>query len=320
MLSRLSNMSDVVNGPILFVTAITVVFMLGITVAMVYFTVRYNRRRNPKPSEIHGHIMLEIVWMVVPMALALGMFWYGWVGYDFMKSPPDDAIQVEVTARMWSWTYEYENGVQTTDALRVPVNKPVKLNLKALDVLHSYYIPAFKIKQDAVPGVDGLYLWFTALQEGSYVVMCAEYCGLQHSTMLSEVRVLPEDEYHAWLAAEGEKVAEMEAALAEGGGEGADLIAIGERLSQTKGCIACHSTDGTRLVGPTYQRLFGRTEMVVTNGQAREIVVDEEYLRKSMLDPNADIVEGFPPLMPSQEGLVTEEEINALIEYMKSVQ
>jgi len=161
MLSSLSNIADAVNGPILFITAVSVFFLVGITAVMVYFTFRYSRRRNPKAEDVHGHTLLEIVWTVIPTLLAFGMFWYGWVGYKFMKDVPADALQVQVTGRMWSWMYEYENGVQT-DVLNVPVGEPIRLNMKSADVIHSYYIPAFKVKQDVVPGVDGLYLWFTA--------------------------------------------------------------------------------------------------------------------------------------------------------------
>jgi cytochrome c oxidase subunit 2 len=157
MLSALSNMADAVNGPILFVTAVSVFFLVGITAVMVYFTFRYSRRRNPNPEDVHGNTLLEVAWTVIPTVLALGMFWYGWVGYQFMKDVPDDAMQVTVTGRMWSWSYEYENGVQT-EVLNVPVGKPVRLNMKSADVIHSSYIPAFKVKQDVVPGVDGLYL------------------------------------------------------------------------------------------------------------------------------------------------------------------
>ena len=318
MLSALSNIAEVVNGPILFITAVSVFFLVGITAVMVYFTIRYSRRRNPKPEDVHGHTLLEIVWTVIPTLLAFGMFWYGWVGYKFMKEVPADAVEITVTGRMWSWLYEYDNGVET-DVLNVPVGKPVKLNMRSLDVIHSYYIPAFKVKQDVVPGVDGLFLWFTARETGEYDVFCAEYCGLQHSAMLSKVRVLPEADFDSWLVEEGAEVAQMKAAL-EAGGEGEGLVLLGQRLATTKGCVACHSTDGTRLVGPSFRGIFGLSETVVTGGAERQIVVDDDYLHLSIVEPNADIVKGYQPLMPPQTGIVNDDEIKALIAYIKSLE
>lgn len=318
MLSSLSNIADAVNGPILFITAVSVFFLVGITAVMVYFTLRYSRRRNPKAEDVHGNVALEVAWTVIPTVLALGMFWYGWVGYQFMKDVPEDAMQVTVTGRMWSWLYEYENGVQN-DVLNVPVGQPVRLNMKSADVIHSFYIPAFKVKQDVVPGVEGLYLWFTAKQTGEYDVFCAEYCGLRHSAMLSKVVVMPEVDFENWLTEEGKLVAEMEAALESGGGETGSLAALGKRLAVTKGCVACHSSDGTRLVGPSFKGVYGMSEVVVTDGVEREIVVDEEYIRRSIVESNADIVKGYQPLMPPQDGIVTDDEVEALIAYIKSL-
>jgi len=319
MLSALSNIADAVNGPILFITAVSVFFLVGITAVMVYFTIRYSRRRNPNPEDVHGHTLLEVAWTIIPTVLALAMFWYGWVGYQFMKDVPEDALQVTVIGRMWSWLYEYDNGVQT-DVLNVPVGKPVRLNMKSTDVIHSYYIPAFKVKQDVVPGVDGLYLWFTARKTGEYDVFCAEYCGLQHSAMLSKVVVMAEGQFEEWLVAEGEEVALLQAALEEGGDDEGALAALGKRLSTTKGCVACHSADGSRLVGPSFKGVYGMSEVVIVEGAEREIVVDDDYLRTSILEPNAHIVQGYQPLMPPQVGIVSDDEIEALIAYIKSLE
>jgi cytochrome c oxidase subunit 2 len=322
MLSALTDVAEHVNGPILFVTAISLLFLIGTTVVMVYLAIRYSRRRNPTPSEIHGHALLEIVWTVIPTLLAFGMFWYGWVGYVFMKSPPADAMNVEVTGRMWSWLHEYENGVQS-DRLVIPVGKAVRLNLHSADVLHSYYIPAFKVKQDAVPGNDKLFLWFTPREVGEWDVLCAEYCGLNHSGMHAFVDVVSQDEFDRWYDAEGAKVAEMKATLAgasAGDGGGAALVGVGRNLSTVKGCVACHSVDGSQLIGPSFKGIYGKEEMVVTAGAERKIVVNDEYIRHSILNPNDDIVKGFQPLMPSQQGLVTDDEVNAIIQYIKSLE
>jgi cytochrome c oxidase subunit 2 len=320
MLSRLSNIADAVNGPIIFIAATSLVLLVGITAVMIYFTVRYHRRRSPVGEDIHGNQVLEIVWTVIPTILAFAFFWYGWEGYKIIKSPPADALQINVTARMWSWLHEYENGVQSAD-LYVPINRPVRLNLSSQDVIHSYYIPAFKVKQDAVPGVPNLFLWFTANQLGDYDVFCAEYCGLSHSRMLSKVHVVTTQEFEAWLNREGAKVAELRQVAAAGTAADEDkLHVLGEQLAKAKGCVACHSMDGSRLVGPTFKGAYGRKETVVTGGQAREITVDDDYIRKSMIDPTADVVQGYQPLMPSQQGLVSEAEIKALTAYIKALE
>lgn len=317
MLSRLSSISDSVNGPILFIAGTSLVMLIGITAFMIYFTIRYSRRRNPHPEDIHGHKVLEIVWTVIPTILAFGFFWYGWEGYKYIKTPPEGAMEVTVTGRMWSWLHEYENGVQSAE-LYVPVNVPVKLNLVSQDVLHSYYIPAFKVKQDAVPGIPDLFLWFSAYETGVYQVFCAEYCGLSHSAMWSKVHVVTQEEFDEWLRVEGEKVVQIQQA-ADSGDTG-NLHILGEALSKSKGCAACHSTDGTKLIGPSYKGVYGKTEIVVTGGQEREIVVDDAYIRNSILKPMDDIVKGYQPLMPSQEGLVNDAEIKALTAYIKSLQ
>lgn len=317
MLSRLSSISDAVNGPMLFIAGTSLVMLIGITAFMVYFTIRYSRRRNPVPEDIHGHRVLEIVWTVIPTVLAFGFFWYGWEGYKYIKTPPADSIQISVTGRMWSWLHEYENGVQS-DELYVPVNKPVKLNLSSQDVIHSYYVPAFKVKQDAVAGVPGLFLWFTAYEIGDYQVFCAEYCGLNHSKMWTKVHVVTEEAFAEWLRVEGEKVVQIQKAAESGDGE--NLHILGQALSKSKGCVACHSTDGTKLIGPSYKGVYGKTETVVTGGQERQVTVDDAYIRQSMLQPASDVVKGFQPLMPSQEGLVNDNEIKALTAYIKSLQ
>jgi cytochrome c oxidase subunit 2 len=320
MLSAPSNIADVVNGPILFVTAVSVFFLVSITAVMVYFAIRYSRRRNPKATDVHGHTALEIAWTVIPTLLAFAMFWYGWVGYEFMKSPPADAMQVNVTARMWSWSYEYENGAKS-DVLNIPVDKPVRLNLKSLDVIHSFYVPAFKVKQDAVPGVQGLFLWFTPRDTGQYDVLCAEYCGLQHSAMMSKVVVMSQEQFDAWLRDRGAEASAIgKAAEAEGGQGGEGLLALGQKLSVVKGCVACHSTDGSRLVGPSYKGMYGTSRVVIVKEEKQTVMADDAYLRRAILQPGVEVVDGYPPLMPSQEGLLTADEVDVLIAYIKSLE
>jgi cytochrome c oxidase subunit 2 len=214
---------------------------------------------------------------------------------------------------------EYENGVQVAE-LYVPVNRAVRCDLTSQDVIHSFYLPAFKVKQDAVPGVKNLFLWFIAKQVGTYDIFCAEYCGLNHSHMLSKVHVLPEADFDAWLKTEGDKAAALEKATASTeGGENASLPILGEQLSKSKGCVACHSVDGSKLIGPSYKGLYGSKQVVVSGGAEHEVTVDDAYIKKSMLQPTADVVKGFQPLMPSQQGLVSDGEIKALTAYIKSL-
>jgi len=310
-----STTTEAVNTAFYVMLAVCVTMLILVTVLMVAFVVRYRRKRHPKAEQIEGNTLLEIVWTVVPTILALGMFYIGWTGYKFMRHVPDNAVQVNATGRMWSWEFEYANGKKSTE-LYVPQGVPVKVNLKSADVLHSFYVPAYRVKQDVVPGMD-TYLWFQPVDTGIFDIFCAEYCGQRHAFMMSKVVVVPMDDFLGWVEKD---VAPAAAPTADGASEEertAELIAAGERLGKVKGCNACHSTDGSRLVGPTYKGLFGRTETVATNGENRQIIVDDEYIRRSILEPAADVVEGYQPVMPKVE--IADEEINAIMEYLKSL-
>ena len=294
---------EVVDQVFFYILAITV-FLLGlITFLMVYFVIRYQKKRNPKPSEIHENIWLEIIWTVVPTLLVLTMFYYGMTGFNFLKKAPADALKIKVIARQWSWLFEYENGMKSTE-LKVPVGKPIKLSLTSQDVIHGFYTPAFRIKQDVVPGMTNT-LWFQPTGEGTFDVFCTQYCGLQHATMVTKIKVLPVEAFNQWYQKGKEEI------------EATKGKPRGTRLYQEKGCVACHSIDGTLRVGPTLKGLFGKTVTVMTDGKERSITADEAYLRKSILEPNADVVKGFPPIMPSEK--MTEDEIHELIQYIKEL-
>jgi cytochrome c oxidase subunit II len=186
-----------VDSAFLFILIVSVFFLVLITGLMIYFVIRYSRKRNPKATNIHGNIPLEILWTVVPTILVLFMFWFGWTGYKQMTEIPEDAMVVDVTAQMWIWKFQYETGLQS-DTLYVPLNTPIKVRLKSLDVNHSFYVPAFRVKMDVIPNRDNV-TWFEADEIGSYDIFCAEYCGLNHSYMLNKVVVMPEVEFNRWM-------------------------------------------------------------------------------------------------------------------------
>lgn len=206
MFDGASNFAQNVDFAFLFTIIVSVFFLVLITFLMIFFVFKYNRKRNPKATNIHGSLSLEIAWTVIPTILVLIMFWYGWSGYKEMSDIPDDAMTVDVTAMMWNWKFKYDNG-RETDSLYVPVNTPVVLNLRSSDVNHAFYIPAFRIKKDVYPGQDRK-IWFEATKEGDYDIACAEYCGLQHSYMYSKVFVLSQEDYNNWINQEPTSLAD----------------------------------------------------------------------------------------------------------------
>jgi cytochrome c oxidase subunit 2 len=293
----------IVEHVFIYVGAISVALLALITFLMVYFVIRYRRSRHPHPQDIRGSTWLEIVWTLVPTVLVLTMFYYGLTGFTALKKVPEGAMKVKVIARMWSWTFEYENGIKA-EALRIPVGKPVLLLLASEDVIHSFYIPAFKVKQDAVPGMEN-HLWLQPTEVGTYEALCAEYCGLRHAYMLAKVEVFPEEEFKKWYEAKGEEAKVSRAAP------------IGSQLFVERGCKACHSIDGSPLVGPTMKGLFGKNVVVIEGEKERTVAADEAYLQRSILDPNADIVKGYPPVMPKQQ--FSDEEVKALTSYIRDL-
>lgn len=293
---------EAVDTAFLFIFAVSLVMLVGITATMVWFVFRYNRRRCPVPlSQADKNLWLEIVWTVIPTLLVLGMFWYGWEGYLSLQRVPEDAMEVKASARMWSWTFTYEGG-RSSDRLYVPVGRPIKVRLESEDVLHSFYIPAFRVKRDCVPGMT-TWAWFVAEHPGSYDIFCAEYCGVGHAAMITSVEALSEHEFEEWYR--------QESAVEE--------AVEGERLLAQYGCLDCHSLDGSKMVGPTFQGLFGRQVTVVSGGRKHTLTVDAAYLRRSILQPQADLAEGFPPVMPSYADKIPEHGLEEILEYFARV-
>lgn len=304
-----SNYVSTFNTAFYFMLAVSLIFLIGLTITMIYFVFRYNKKRNKTAVQNDGNTLLEITWTTIPTLLALVMFYFGWAGWKPMYKAPDNAMVVTSVARMWNFTFQYENGKQSHD-LVVPVNTPVKINLISLDVIHSIFIPAFRIKTDMVPGRQKM-MWFIPEREGNYDLFCAEYCGLQHSYMNSVVKVLSMDKYKAWYSDTSAVVK-----VAEGAKPGETGLAI----MKSKGCNACHSSDGTRIVGPSYLGLYGEQQTVIRNGKEVTLKADEEYIKRSILDPNFEIVKGYPKgLMQSYKGSITDSEMAQIIEYLKTL-
>lgn len=297
-----SNFVKGVDTSLWVILGISVFFLVGITVTMIYFVIRYNKKRNPKATNIKGNHMLEIIWTVIPTILVLVMFYYGWAGFKPMRQVPDDAMVITAHGQMWSWSFEYDDG-RRSENLVIPVDKPIKLEMISHDVIHSLYIPAYRLKEDVVPGQDS-WMWFKGLETGTFDIFCAEYCGQRHSYMLSHLEVLPQAEYDTWYA---EKL-------------GVSDDHPGLSILKQNACLSCHSTDGTVLVGPSFKGLIGKTELVITNGIEREISVDEIYIERSIYEPNADITKGFTPgLMISYKENLSQENIASIIEYFQTL-
>lgn len=296
-----SYFSDAVDNVFLILTAISVLLLLLITVLMVYFIIKYKKEKNPVPSQIESNTFLEILWTIVPTIIVIWLFFEGWAGFDFLRKVPENPLEIKVKGRMWSWLFEYPSG-KKSDKLYVPQNTPVKLVLTSSDVIHSLYIPALRVKEDALPGLQ-TYLWFTADNTGEYDIFCAEYCGTGHSSMITKLIVMNKQDFEKWLT---------ETPQVSG-------VSIGFELLKEKGCLGCHSTDGSQSIGPTFKGIFMRKTVVSENGKEKEIEADESYIRNSILDPKVMVVKGYQPLMPEQKDLISEEELNQIVAYLKTL-
>lgn len=297
-----SNFVEGVDLAFKIIFGISLFFLVGITAVMLYFVVRYNRKRHPRAIQFKDNNILEITWITIPLILVLLMFYYGYIAFSPQRIVPKDAIPITVIGKMWTWTFEYEGGKQSP-ILVVPINKPVKLNLYSPDVIHSLYIPAFRIKEDVVPGKEN-YMWFIGQQLGEYDVLCTVYCGLRHSYMETKAKVVPEAEYTAWLAA-----------LPDTTNEPAGLTIL-----KKNACTGCHSLDGTKLVSSSFKGLFGKQTQVETDGKQRTVTADEAYIKTAIYDPGKDVVVGFQKgIMKSYKDVITDDELQKIIEYLKTL-
>ena len=254
--------------------------------------------------QIKDNSLLEITWITIPMILVLYMFYIGWQGFIPMRQAPKDAMEVKAIGQMWKWTFEYDGNKQS-DTLVLPIHKAVKVNLISKDVLHGFFIPSFRIKEDVVPQKKN-YSWFIPGELGDFDLFCTVYCGVSHSYMSAIVRIVSQEDYNKWLAALPVKKP--------------DIDNKGYKVLEKNGCVACHSVDGIRIVGPTFKGLYGSTRNVTTDGKKRTLKANDAYIKSSILNPNQDIVNEFPPsIMKSYQGAINDKDIQLVIEYMKTL-
>jgi cytochrome c oxidase subunit II len=289
-----------VDGIYFFMLAVTAFFSLLIAGLVVLFAIKYRRRHDEEVGvAIHGSLVLELLWTIIPFCITMVMFaWGAKVFFDIYR-PPAGAMEVYVVGKQWMWKAQHMDGVREINELHVPVGRPVKLIMASEDVLHSFYIPSFRVKADVVPGRYN-HLWFTATKPGRYHLFCAEYCGTKHSGMIGWVYAMEPNEFQAWL----------------GGGDTTQTpAAAGAKLFEDFACSSCHRGDALARA-PELKGLFGKSVELQGGGTA---VADESYIRESIVQPQAKIVNGFPPIMPTFQGLVSEEQLLQLIAYVRSL-
>jgi len=297
---RASTLAGEVDSVFLFILGVTGFFAVAIWIAMLWFAVRYRRRSAAdRPPAIHGSLALELAWTVVPLGLMAVMFVWGARVYFHMNRPPDDAMTVTVVGKRWMWKIQHPTGQREINELHVPEGRAVKLLITSEDTIHSFFVPAFRIKKDAVPGRYNT-AWFRATKPGKYHLFCAEYCGTEHSKMTGWIVVLPPGEYQTWLA---------------GGPPPESPAAAGEKLFTELNCVTCHRPDSAGR-GPVLVGIFGKP---VKLAMGESTVADESYVRESILNPAARVVAGYQPVMPTYQGQVSEEQLIALVAYIKSL-
>jgi cytochrome c oxidase subunit 2 len=348
MFQGATNYAESVDNVMLLIIGISAFLLIGITAAMIYFVFRYSRKRNPKATQIHGNIALEVVWIVIPTIIVMIMFWYGYKGYKDLRAEQDYAMQVDVWAYMWGWDFEYPNG-KKTDTLYIPLSSITRLEMESRDVNHSLYIPAFRLKEDVIGGRKH-YLMLSPKKTGVYDIACAEYCGLNHAYMYTKLYVMEDDEFEAWYNSDEETgdsknsdtTSVNDEALAQNKADDADEAEVETpqksieeieaeynskvtkspdfQLLGAKGCIACHSTDGSRKIGPSFTELADGVVSIKDNGSTKNIEVTREYLKTSIMQPDEQISEGYQKyMMPSSEGMVNDDELERIIDLLMPV-
>jgi cytochrome c oxidase subunit 2 len=296
-----STMAPRVDALYFFLIGVTVFFSLLIAGLIVFYAVKYHRRSPEAVGvRIHGGMALELTWTIVPFLITMVIFVWGASVYFAMASPPAETLNIYVVGKQWMWKFQHLDGQREINELHVPVGRNVKLITTSEDVIHDLFVPAFRVKADVLPG-RYVNIWFNATKPGRYHLFCAEYCGTRHSGMIGEVIVMEANEYQEWLS---------------GGGPEGSLASAGEKLFADLACNTCHRPDSVGR-GPVLNGLFGKT---VTTQTGEMVIVDEAYIRESILNPGARIAAGYQPIMPTFQGLVAEDGLLELIEYVKSLQ
>ena len=283
-----------------FLVAVTAFFTVLIALLVVVFAVRFHRRHEDEVGvAIHGSLALELLWTIIPLGITMVMFVWGAQVFFHLTRPPAGALDIYVVGKQWMWKAQHKDGAREINELHVPVGRPVRLIMGSEDVIHSFFIPAFRVKADVIPGRYNT-LWFTATQPGTYHLFCTQYCGTKHSAMIGWVTVMNDADYQAWLS---------------GGSSGGTMAENGAKLFQDLSCNTCHLENGQGR-GPALKGVYG-TQATLQTGQT--VMVDDAYIRESILNPQAKVVAGFQPQMPTFKGLVTEEQLLQLIAYIKSL-
>ena len=299
-----SSLSGPIDRLYVFLLAVSLFFSVGIVAALLLFSVRYRRRPGRRASPVEGSLPLELLWSGVPLAICMIVFVWGTKLFLRSQTPPEEAMRFHVTAKQWMWKIRHPTGQSEINTLHVPVGQKIVLTMISEDVIHSFFVPAFRVKKDVLPGMYTA-LWFTATKPGTYHLFCAEYCGTKHSAMIGSVVVLDPAEYQAWL---------------DGRPEERNPIEAGALLFQNLRCDTCHfpgsAFAGSAARGPELAGRFG-TEVTLSDGQT--VRFDERYVRESVLEPQKRLSAGFQPLMPSYQGQISESDVLSLIAYLKSL-
>ncbi|MCT4641094.1 MAG: cytochrome c oxidase subunit II [Bacteriovoracaceae bacterium] len=290
-----------------FVFILSIVGLVGLMGVMVFFIVRYHRSQNDKSAYIPHNALAETIWTVVPTIIFVGIAVWGLIAFYEAEKKDPNALEIKVTGKQWMWEFGYKKGnleANITDVMYVPINTPVHLDMTSTDVLHSFFVPSFRIKRDTVPGMRTK-LNFTATKLGDFQIFCAEFCGTAHSKMRGIVRVVSKKRFQRWLNREIK-----EANIS-------DPVELGSRLFARKGCTSCHSVESNTIIGPGLKGLWGAKREFADGSSIT--AADAEYIRESILMPNAKVVKGYPAKMNSFAGQLTEKEIDYLIEYIKTL-